>query len=92
MSTKLLVPLCAAALLAACGPRDTPKADSETPATGTPGEAATGVPGDTTTTPGGTAGETTAPPVEPAPAEPPPGETPPSDTQQPTSPSSSGGQ
>jgi hypothetical protein len=71
MNTKLFIPLCVAtAVLAGCGPRDVPKAD----------EASTGEPGDTSTTPGGTAGEMTpAPdqstnPATPPPAEPAPGE------------------
>jgi hypothetical protein len=71
MNTKRFIPLCvAAALLVGCGPRDVPKAE----------DASTGEPGDTSTTPGGTAGEMTPPPdtstnpATPPPAEPPPPE------------------
>ena len=77
MSAKLLIPLCAAvALLAGCGPRDVPKSD----------EASTGTPGDTSSTPGGTAGEMSPPPdTSTNPATPPPAEPTPAE-QQPGSP------
>jgi hypothetical protein len=73
MNAKLLIPLCAAALLAACGRGDeVPSVTADDPSATTPGV------GDTATTPGGNAGDpsTTAPNTTSAP-DAPPSETPP---------------
>ena len=79
MSTRFMIPLCAATvLLAACGPRE-PKTETPPPAdTTTPAPGA----GETATTPGGNSGDpsttppsTTTSPDTPADTPPPPSDT-----------------
>ena len=76
MSTKLLIPLCAAfALLAACNDRNDQSGTYSDGANGTGTEGSTAAqPGDTTTTPGGTAGDAanTTPGTTTTPADMPP--------------------
>jgi len=76
MSTKLLIPLCAAlALLAACKDRNDQSGTYSTGPNGTGTESDTAAqPGDTTTTPGGTAGDAanTTPGTTTTPADTPP--------------------
>jgi len=74
MSPKFLIPLCAAAaLLAACGPRDENKAPEETATTPGTGPAPAETPPPSDMPPAETPPSTEAPP----PAETPQGETPP---------------
>jgi hypothetical protein len=72
MNTRYLLPLCAVALLAACGQRENnPSVGSDS--SGVPSDPptdATGPSGDTATTPGGSAGEASTTPGSPT--DPPP--------------------
>jgi hypothetical protein len=84
MNTKILLPLCAAvALLAACGDRNDQSGTYSSGPNGTGTETdKIAKPGDTSTTPGGEAGDaanTTPGTNETPPAEPPPNDTPPSE-------------
>lgn len=89
MSTQYLVPLCAAAaLLAACGQRESnPSVGGDSAG---PSDTAPAAAGDTATTPGGNAGDASTTPGTPStPGGNPPADTPPSDTPptEPTPPS-----
>jgi hypothetical protein len=83
MSARILLPLCAAALvLTACAKKDDDAAQSEVSVETVPDDST--APGDQTSTPGGTAGETGATPPGAQPdTTNPPAETPPPDTTTP---------
>jgi hypothetical protein len=81
MNTKYLIPLCAAAaLMAACGQRESNPSmggDSAGPSDAPSTETAPPAAGDTATTPGGTAGDaTTTPGTTSTPAQNPPADSP----------------
>ncbi len=81
MSTKFLIPLCAAALLAACGPRDdTGAGETTTPGTTDSAGGAAGDSANDTSSVPGTPSTPATPPDDTAPADTPPADTAPADT------------